>query len=239
MQFITSWDDGRKTDLRIAAMLEKYGLTGTFYVSPPETNEKPALSTNEILEIASRHTIGAHSMTHPRLTRIPIDQAKREIEESKQWIEGITGKECNTFCYPAGDFNDQTKKLVKEAGFVEARTVEQLEFKSADYFASPTTLQVYPFPFRKRWTRWWHYIDPLVRLRVFLPRMIALRLPPKAYASWAELAKSLYRYAQKTNQPFFHLWGHSWEIEKYGMWEELEEFLRFVESNNEVIPIII
>ena len=28
----------------------------------------------------------------------------------------------------------------------------------------------------------------------------------------------------------FHLWGHSWEIEKYGMWEELSDFLKHISS---------
>jgi len=25
----------------------------------------------------------------------------------------------------------------------------------------------------------------------------------------------------------FHIWGHSWEIEKYKMWDELELFFKF------------
>ncbi|HLG31044.1 MAG TPA: hypothetical protein VI387_12610, partial [Candidatus Brocadiales bacterium] len=29
-----------------------------------------------------------------------------------------------------------------------------------------------------------------------------------------------------------HLWGHSWEIEKYDLWEELEEFLKRVKEND-------
>ncbi len=230
MQLLTSWDDGRKDDLKLAELLEKYGATGTFYVSPPQTHEKPALTDDDIRLLSQKHEIGAHTMTHPRLTKVPIDDAKREIEESKKWIEGITGKPCTKFCYPCGEVNSQIRDLVKDAGFSEARTVEQLEFKATDPFLTPTTLQIYPFPIRRRYTRWWHCLDPLGRLRVFFPKMIKLRLPPSAYLSWLELAKALFNYAQETNQPFFHLWGHSWEVEKYKMWNDLEKFLEFTQE---------
>ena len=50
--------------------------------------------------------------------------------------------------------------------------------------------------------------------------------------SWMALAKYLYGYSKETNQPFFHLYGHSREIEMYGMWGELEEFLSYVHKNS-------
>jgi hypothetical protein len=42
--FLTaSWDDGHPLDFRIADMLERYGLTGTFYV--PSRAETTVMST--------------------------------------------------------------------------------------------------------------------------------------------------------------------------------------------------
>ncbi|MBU0766661.1 polysaccharide deacetylase family protein [Patescibacteria group bacterium] len=234
MIFTTSWDDGRKDDMRLAELLDKYSVKGTFYVSPPSTHEKHALTNEEIKSISDRHEIGAHTMTHPKLTRLEPQEAQREIEESKRWIESITKKPCHSFCYPYGDENPQIRSLVANAGFSGARTVEQLLFSANDPFGSPTTLQVYPFPLRKKFTRWWHPIDICARLRIFAPRMIELRLSPSSCLSWLSLAKALFTYAQKTDQPFFHLWGHSWEIEKYGMWDNLEKFLKFVSENENV-----
>ena len=234
MRFTTSWDDGRKGDVRLAALLEKYGATGTFYVSPPATHDHPALSDADIKALSLRHEIGAHTMTHPRLTRISPDQARREITESKKWIEGITGKPCVMFCYPYGDENAAIRMIAKEAGYRGARTVEQLKFSGEDPFGMPTTLQIYPFPFRRKFTRWWHAIDLLPRLRMFLPQMVSFGLPPAAAFSWLNLAKALFTYAQKTNQPFFHLWGHSWEVEKYGMWGDLEKFLKYVKERENI-----
>ena len=230
MQFTTSWDDGRKGDMQLAALLDRYGAVGTFYVSPPSTHDHPALSDADIKALSARHEIGAHSVTHPKLTRLSSNDARRELTESKRWIEGITGKPCAMFCYPYGDENAATRLLAKEAGYRGARTVEQLRFSSDDPFGLPTTLQIYPFPLRRKFTRWWHAFDLLPRLRLFLPQIVSFGLPPTAALSWLNLATALFSYAQKTRQPFFHLWGHSWEIDKYGMWGDLEKFLKFVKG---------
>jgi hypothetical protein len=32
----------------------------------------------------------------------------------------------------------------------------------------------------------------------------------------------------------FHLWGHSWEIEKYGLWKELEMLLEMLAFNRDI-----
>jgi len=32
----------------------------------------------------------------------------------------------------------------------------------------------------------------------------------------------------------FHLWGHSWEIEKYGLWTELEEVMKILAFHEEI-----
>lgn len=48
------------------------------------------------------------------------------------------------------------------------------------------------------------------------------------------MAISLFKKTYKNKEEVFHLWGHSWEIEKYGMWEELEKFLEYVSSYSDV-----
>ncbi|MDI6793089.1 MAG: polysaccharide deacetylase family protein [bacterium] len=63
---------------------------------------------------------GAHTLTHPPLTKIASQQAMYEIKDSKQEIEQRLGKAVSFFCYPYGDFNEETKAMVKEAGFMGA-----------------------------------------------------------------------------------------------------------------------
>ncbi len=38
---------------------------------------------------------------------------------------------------------------------------------------------------------------------------------------------------------FFHLWGHSWEIEKFDMWQELEDFLAILQEKVQLKELII
>jgi len=68
--------------------------------------------------------IGAHTVNHPILTRLSEDDARREIENSRDWITRIVGKPPKLFAYPNGrygdDYDERHAKLVKEAGFLAA-----------------------------------------------------------------------------------------------------------------------
>jgi hypothetical protein len=230
MKFTTSWDDGYTLDLRIADLLERFSLQGTFYVSPQVQLGQQMLSHQELLSLASRFEIGAHTLSHPRLSRLTQEEARREIAGSKKWIEEETGKPCTMFCYPKGDEAPWVRTLVREAGFQGARTVVPLQFSATDPFGLPTTLHVYPFPWRRKRWKWWHHLDPLGPLRVHWRRLGELGIPLTARRTWLSLAKALFLHAQKTQQPFFHLWGHSEEIGRFGLWDELAAFLEFVHN---------
>ena len=62
-------------------------------------------------------TFGSHCLTHPHLTQIPEETAKKEICESKNILEEKTGRAIDFFCYPYGEYNSNTIKTVKEAGY--------------------------------------------------------------------------------------------------------------------------
>jgi len=88
---------------------------------PKEAGKDLILSWADVLEM-SKHGIefGAHSVTHPILANMPIFEMRLEIEDSKEAIEKVTGKEVVVFSYPVGGedrFNTVTKDLVKEAGY--------------------------------------------------------------------------------------------------------------------------
>ena len=67
--------------------------------------------------------IGAHSVHHPVLTRVAIEEASKEIRESKKDIEEIIGRPVYGFSYPAGKYNEAIKRCVTECGFEYACTV--------------------------------------------------------------------------------------------------------------------
>src|ERR1017187_5299514 len=145
----TSWDDGHKLDLKLASLLRRYGIGATFYVSP-QTREFPAserLTAEEIQHLAENFEIGAHTMTHPHLDRLDAAAARREIVDSKETLELIIGKSLRSFCYPYGDYNEETKRLVNEAGFSRARSVRRFTTRSVDRLAPGPSVD--PFDHRR------------------------------------------------------------------------------------------
>ncbi len=74
--------------------------------------------------LAAGHDIGAHTRTHPQLTKIPISKAREEIQGSRRQLEDLFGRPIHHFCYPYGDWSPAVRDLVAEAGFQTACTVE-------------------------------------------------------------------------------------------------------------------
>jgi peptidoglycan-N-acetylglucosamine deacetylase len=234
MKFTTSWDDGYALDMKVAAMLNANGAKGTFYLCPHEQHGKDMLSATDIKALTKSHELGAHTINHSKLTLLPKGNVREEIVNSKKWIEEQSGTPCSMFCYPYGARNSEIETIVQEAGFTGARGTQQMQFQSDNAFHQNTSLQIAPFPRRKVRSRPFHYIDPFGPLRVKMRSIHAYKIPLRECTNWLSFSKALFTYAHITNQPFFHLWGHSHEIEKYNMWKDLEQFLAFVARHKDV-----
>ena len=99
----TSWDDGSIFDLKIAELLNKYGVKGTFYI--PKVLFAHPLDKHDILSLDKQFEVGAHTLNHVDLTRASLSEAKMEIEGSKAYLEDLLGHNVPMFCYPSGKFN--------------------------------------------------------------------------------------------------------------------------------------
>lgn len=75
--------------------------------------------------LAAGNWIGAHTCTHPRLSRISRAMAKEEIQSSKRKLEDQFGLSVDHFAYPYGDYDDGVRDLVREAGFKTASTMHR------------------------------------------------------------------------------------------------------------------
>jgi peptidoglycan/xylan/chitin deacetylase (PgdA/CDA1 family) len=68
--------------------------------------------------------IGAHSVTHPILTRVADAQARREIAESGQRLAEILREPVRLFAYPNGkpgmDYGAEHVRMVRDAGYSAA-----------------------------------------------------------------------------------------------------------------------
>jgi peptidoglycan/xylan/chitin deacetylase (PgdA/CDA1 family) len=66
--------------------------------------------------------IGSHTQTHPRLTQLSREAARKEVTASKKSLEDRFGAGIDHFCYPYGDWNEAVRDLVAEAGYKTACT---------------------------------------------------------------------------------------------------------------------
>ncbi len=87
--------------------------------------KEPLMDAAQIKDwIAAGHQIGAHSLTHPYLTRVSFREAREEVISSRKKLEDKFGVAVIHFCYPYGDWNEPIRDLVREAGYQTACTTE-------------------------------------------------------------------------------------------------------------------
>jgi len=95
-----------------------------------------SLTWREIREMGNNGiSFGAHTVTHPILTKVSLEDARNEITLSKKAIEESLGTPCTLFAYPRGRFNGELIELVREIGFTCAvTTIPRLITSNADSF---------------------------------------------------------------------------------------------------------
>jgi len=213
----SSWDDGDIADVRLSEALLKSGLRATFYV--PLTFEGRPTVVDTLRSMASHgFEIGAHGVTHRLLPSLTPEQVRSEVRNSKATLEQVVGRPVQMFCYPRGRYNTVTIRELREAGYIGARTTRMLAFNINNPFKIPVTIQAYPHPVS-------NYLKNLCRGRNFAGLGDYARMAPGT-SNWVELGKRLFD-AALIRGGFWHLYGHSWEIERLNLWSQLQELLEY------------
>jgi peptidoglycan/xylan/chitin deacetylase (PgdA/CDA1 family) len=106
-----------------AALAEKYGLDLTALA------RELVMDWDETRRIAADPlcSIGAHTMTHPALARLPAEQALQEMRQSGDRIEAEVGRRPNTIAFPYGfpaAAGRREADLAAEAGFAASFTTQ-------------------------------------------------------------------------------------------------------------------
>ena len=106
-----TFDDARESQVEVGtALLDQFGVKGTFYVVPAAVERK--------LEgwkkaVANGHEIGNHSLKHPCSGNFPwarkkalenysVEQIREELIEANKQIQNLLGVQCSVFAYPCG-----------------------------------------------------------------------------------------------------------------------------------------
>jgi peptidoglycan/xylan/chitin deacetylase (PgdA/CDA1 family) len=64
--------------------------------------------------------VGAHTLNHVDLSTVPYDVAFRELKDSKDRLEQITGSSVESAAYPFGNASEETLAACRAAGFTSA-----------------------------------------------------------------------------------------------------------------------
>lgn len=121
-----TFDDGYVDALTAAApILSGLRLSFAVCVTPGLLDSgAPHLSWPQLRELSRVPdcAIGAHGLTHARLTELPDDQLDKELRESKNRLENETQKSVVLMTYPHGAASTRVAERAAAAGYARAGT---------------------------------------------------------------------------------------------------------------------
>ncbi len=206
-----SYDDGVIQDKRLVAILDKYGLKGTFNINtglfadpnevfPPETVHR-RLTRQECIDLydTSRHEVAVHGVHHPFLTEMSQPCVTAEVLEDRKTLEEMFPVTVRGMAYPFGAYNDEVLAALKTCGIAYARTVES----------------THGFDLPSQW----------------------LTLHPTCHHNdekLMELADAFLNCELIIHPLMFYLWGHSYEFDNDNNWDVIETFARKMGGREDV-----
>lgn len=221
MKICFTWDDGALEDKKLFALHEKYNIPGMFFVPTHNREGRAVLSRSDIKAAAnSLISFGGHTQNHTYLTNIPLEKVPAELQENKDYLEDILGKEVPHFCLPGGKYNADILQTAFSI-FKTVRTADTMNFAKKTLLCKPT-FHIYPRGYKSllgnalRQVSYKEFLQILCR-----PRM-----------NYFDLLRDLIRYEKNYAENVLLFWGHSWEIEQFDLWEELGNLFKEIGSYN-------
>ena len=133
--FNITYDDGVAQDVRFVALLNRYGIKGTFNLNSqlmeeefvwthPCGMEVKRLGIHAVQGLYDGHEIASHTLTHPYMQELPEFEILRQLGEDKQRLEAMFGQEVKGFAVPFDYYSDLIARSAQLCGFEYARMSE-------------------------------------------------------------------------------------------------------------------
>jgi peptidoglycan/xylan/chitin deacetylase (PgdA/CDA1 family) len=125
-------DDGYADNRTLAyPVLQRYGFPATIFVvtgsvgAVNDWSSGDALAGRRLMSWTDMREMqragvrfGAHTRTHPKLSTLPPEAARREIHDSRLELERELGTPIRVVSYPYGDYDATTVSIAAQAGFL-------------------------------------------------------------------------------------------------------------------------
>ena len=123
---VLTFDDGYDDNFNDAwPIMKKYKAKGTFFIITSKIDKSEYMSKDQVKELYSAgNEIGSHSITHPSLEKLKGQALEKELKNSKEDLEILTGGKIVSFCFPAGKYNEETIKALVSNGYKMAVTTQ-------------------------------------------------------------------------------------------------------------------
>ena len=118
-----SYDDGPANDPRLVALLNKYGMKGSFHLNGKKYLALDEAGLKKIADTYAGHEISCHTLNHGWPTLMPDISVINEILDDRRILEKIAGYPVIGMSYPFGDYDAKRIDILKTCGIVYSRTV--------------------------------------------------------------------------------------------------------------------
>jgi len=213
-----SWDDGAIEDLKLMELSLKCRIPGIFFI--PATNpEREVMDMVSIKLLAGNgFEIGAHTYSHVYLNKLAINEADKELEAGKDYLEQLLGMGIEHFCFPGGQYNWNLVETSKKY-FRTARTADTGAIVMNNSFLIKPAFHFYNRGKKSLIYNSLKNNSPLFRLS----------LKNITCSDYFEFVRKLIDdLANLSADNKVIIWGHSWEIEQFHLWNKLEELFGYL-----------
>ena len=209
--FNITYDDGVEQDIRFVALLNKFGLKGTFNLNSRLMEEGfqwthqngmqvKRLSPDVAVELYKGHEVASHTLTHPYMQSLGREEIMYQLGHDGYVLSQLFGQNIAGFAVPFDYYSPLIADCARELGFEYARMSEER----------------------------WSYTPPEDN---FYWAAGVFHLNP----GFADFVNGFFESDEEL--ALCQIVGHSYDLDAENMWEYMEEILRRVAEDEDVLSM--
>lgn len=221
MKISFTFDDGHPDDFKLVKLFEKYSIPVMLFI-PRYNNENIVMSNNDIKYIKSEIVeIGSHTYNHKRLNINNCNEIYFELNNGKKYLEDILSIPIDHFCFPAGEYNNMSMNMALNL-FSTIRTAKTMCLTHK----TPIIDTFFHFYDRKISSLLYNSIKN-GSFNYGIMKSLYLN------NSYFDFIKKYITYSFENNlKDEIIIWGHSWELSKFDLWQDLDDLLNYLYINH-------